>query len=147
MHPLPFDRTEGLKTQDAFLQPCDSLDADAVGLLNGLRMVALACRCSAREDMTKACAVLSHDHTAATAAFSEVLVRCLAQVLDSAPHFNRPAVDELSFDEQWLMRLVQCHRRNDTSSFAFLLRSRLPGYAQRNVGFLIGAVSDHLGKN
>ena len=147
MLPLKFRCDDGLKTRDAFLQPNDKMDSDALELLNSLRMVALACRCAARTDVTKACAVLSHDRNVATEAFAEALVRCLGQVLEHTPHFNRPSVNELSFDEQWLMRLVQCHRTGDTSSFVFLLRSRLPAYAQRNVGFLIGAVSDHLGKN
>lgn len=124
----------------------DTYDQSAIGLLNHLRLVALRCRCSARTDLLQACAVLSHDHNQATGAYAEVLVRCLSQILGRTPHFNRPSVDELSFDEQWLMSLILCHSRKDGDSFMFLMRSRVPVYAHRNLRFLIGAISEHLSK-
>ncbi|MEM9060878.1 MAG: hypothetical protein AAGD13_10500 [Pseudomonadota bacterium] len=145
--PVTFPLNDGLAVGDCYLRPAERFDADATGLLNGLRMVALACRCTARTDLTEACAILSQDRTVATNAFAEVLVRCLAQILGHAPHFNRPGVDELSFDEQWLMRLILCHRADDFDSIAFLMRSRVPSHARGNLRFLISAVSEHLSQN
>ncbi|MEL7444202.1 MAG: hypothetical protein AAGK02_00120 [Pseudomonadota bacterium] len=142
-----FPSNDGLAVGDSFVRPAEDFDADATRLLNGLRMVALACRCTARANVSDACKVLSQDQSVATNAFAEFLVRCLAQVLDRIPHFNRPGVDELSFDEQWLMRLILCHHADDVHSIAFLMQSRVPQHAQGNLCFLIGAVAEHLDSN
>ena len=56
--------------------------------------------------------------------------------------FYAPGVRTVSFDEAWLMRLVQSSAGPDSDSFAFLIRSRVPHVARRNLAFLIHSISD-----
>lgn len=110
-------------------------------LLNHLRTVALACRAAARTDLFEACATLSTDRKVAKSAYAEVLMKCLSQALGATPIMFRPGVTEISFDEAWLLRLVETAQTGDEDSFSFLLRSRVPGHARRNVAGLINAVA------
>ena len=111
-------------------------------LLSHLRWVALGCRAAARVDLFKACATLALDRDVARQAHAEVLMRSLPQALGRLPVFYRPGVADTSFDEDWLLRIVDRHRASDAGSVAFLLRSRVPDHARRNLGFLIAQISD-----
>ena len=116
----------------------------ALTALNYVRLVALECRSAARTDLFQACAVLWRHKTAAQSAYVETLVKCLSQALGTKPVFFAPGVQEISFDEAWLTRLIQSSHRKDYHSFRFLIRSRVPHIAQRNVAFLIHSMSDTL---
>ena len=118
------------------------LNATAMTALNHLRLVALECRSAARADLYQACAVLTHDKTVAQRAYAETLVKCLCQALGKKPVFYAPGVREVSFDEAWLMRLIQSSAGADFNSFEFLIRSRVPHIAQRNLAFLIHSMSE-----
>ena len=118
------------------------LDDTVFAALNYLRLVALDCRSAARADLYHACAVLAHDKTVAQRAYAETLVKCLSQALGKKPVFYAPGVRTVSFDEAWLMRLVQSSAGADFDSFAFLIRSRVPHVARRNLAFLIHSISD-----
>ena len=115
-------------------------------LLNHLRVVALTCRASARTDLFEACAMLSSDKTIARAAYSETLMKCLAQATGKRPVMYRPGAGEVSFDEAWLARLAVASAESDGDSFEFLLRSRVPAWARRNLAFLIHRVAGEIGK-
>lgn len=110
-------------------------------LLNQVRLSALSCRVAAREDLFRACALLSSDEATAANAHLTALIRCLGQVISRPPVFYRPGVFEMSFDEAWLMRLFSAFAANDADSFHFLLRSRVSRPSQRNMAFLIGRIS------
>lgn len=120
--------------------------ADTADLLDELRQVALKCRSAARTDLFEACAVLSHAPNVARSAYAEALMKSLAQALGASPVLHRPGVQEVSFDEAWLLRAVQAARRGDRGSFLFLLRSRVPHAARRNLGFLILSVSERFSR-
>ena len=122
------------------------LNDTALTALNYVRLVALGCRSAARTDLFQACAVLSHNKTVAQSAYAETLVKCLSQALGTKPVFFAPGVQEISFDEAWLMRLIQSSHRKDHHSFRFLIRSRVPHIAQRNLAFLIHSMSDSFNK-
>ncbi|GFE50400.1 hypothetical protein So717_21530 [Roseobacter cerasinus] len=110
--------------------------------MNELRHVALRCRAAARTDLFDACAVLSQTPNVARAAYAEVLMKSLAQALGASPVLHRPNVAEVSFDEAWLLRTIAAAQADDRSSFLFLIRSRVPHTARRNLGFLILSLSE-----
>lgn len=118
------------------------LEPEARDLLNHLRLMSLQCRTAARTDLFKACAVLSCAPGVARNAHAEVLMKCLSQTLGKVPVLYRPGVDEVSFDEAWLLRAATSAARGDWDSFRFLLTSRVPRHAQRQLGFLIIRVSE-----
>lgn len=125
----------------------NDLSSNSRELLNHLRMIALSCRASARADLFEACAVLSTSTTVAKNAYAETLMKCLAQSLKQSPLLYRPGVEEVSFDESWLIRAVEAAGREDWGSFEFLVRSRVPFAARRNLGSLIVSISEQFLKS
>jgi hypothetical protein len=71
------------------------------------------------------------------AVHAEMLVRTLPQALGRMPRFHRPGVEEISFDEAWLLRAFEAIDAGDTDTLDFLLRSRVAAPARRNLFFLI----------
>ncbi len=122
--------------------PAQQMPAQARGVLNALRIIAMECRAEARADVFEACALLSNERSVAQDAHARALIRCFGQVLGVRPVFYRPGTVQMSFDEAWLMRLVQCRRNGEWDSFQFLLRSRVGKDQRRNMAFLIGGVSE-----
>jgi hypothetical protein len=111
-------------------------------LLDHLRSVARDARCKAHTDLFRACATLSRDRAEAFWAASEVLVRCLSQALGRRPVLLRPGEAEMSFDEAWLVRLARALEQGDAGSATFLLHSRVPAHARRNLVFLLRRVAE-----
>ena len=113
-----------------------------VELLNACRLTAMACRSLGRAELFQACAMLSANRAAARTAYLETLVRCLPQAMGRTPRFHRPGAHELTFDEAWLMRILDAMSRKDGASFEFLLRSRIDRLARRNLVFLLCRISE-----
>lgn len=113
----------------------------APNLLHVVRRAAARSRASARLDLFGACAMLSTDRDSAGQAYLDTLLRTLEQGLGRAPVIYCDACPQMSFDERWIMALLDAHRRGDRDSFAFLLCSRLPRPTRRHVGFLIGGIA------
>jgi hypothetical protein len=113
--------------------------------LRRIRRAAARARASARLELFGACAMLSADRDVAGRAYLDTLLRTLAQGLGRAPVIFCETCPQTSFDEQWLLALLDSHARDDRDSFAFLLCSRLPHTARRHVGFLIGGMARSLG--
>ena len=112
-------------------------------LLDHLRHVARASRCKGYIDLFGACATLSGNRAVATQAASEVLVRCLSQALGRRPVLYRVGEQETSFDEKWLIALACSLKSGDDTSATFLLHSRVPVHARRNLVFLLRRVADN----
>jgi len=112
-------------------------------MLDHLRHVARASRCKGYIDLFGACATLSGNHAVATQAASEVLVRCLSQALGRRPVLYRVGEQETSFDEKWLIALARSLKSGDHTSATFLLHSRVPNHAHRNLVFLLRRVADN----
>lgn len=117
-------------------------EIEALGLLNHLRMVALGCRASAKTNLFEACALLSLDGEDAKRTFADTLIKCLETSARRPITWFRPGVNELSFDEAWVMRCIACVRSGDADSLDFLLRSRIAASDRRYIGFLLGRISD-----
>lgn len=113
------------------------------GLLDHLRDVARSNRCKGHIEIFGACAALSTNRNVAQHAAAEVLVRCLSQALTHRPAFFRVGEQETSFDEKWLIALARSLKNGDDASAAFLLNSRVPKHAQRNLVFLLRNVVDN----
>ncbi len=113
-----------------------------LAIINHLRMVALRCRSAARVDLDQACALLLADPADAQMRHAETLMRGFRQAVEKRPIFHRPGSSELSFDEAWLARLFDAIEREDDDSFRFLIQSRVSRWRQRNLAFLVRAVSD-----
>lgn len=122
--------------------PAPDLSKHEFAFLSQLRMSALRCRVASRADLFEACAMLTLDTNAAQMAFSDALMKCLKQALGRAPVLYRPGVDQLSFDEHWLLALARAHAREDRDSFLFLIASRVDRSARRNLAFLVARISD-----
>ncbi|WP_293574927.1 hypothetical protein [Phaeobacter sp.] len=112
-------------------------------LLDFLRTVARGARCKGYVDLFGACAALSGNRTVAAQAAAEVLVRGLVHALGRRPILYRNGEREQSFDERWLMALADGLRRDHTPSVTFLLHSRVPKHAHRNLIFLLRNVVDN----
>ena len=110
-------------------------------LLRGMRRVAARSRASARLDLFGACALLSGDRDVAGRAYLDTFLRTVEQGLGRAPVMYCEACPQMSFDERWVLALLDAHRRDDRDSFAFLLCSRLPREARRHIGFLIAGIA------
>ncbi len=111
-------------------------------LIEHLRDVARTNRCKAYIDLFGACAALSGNRDIALHAASEVLVRCLSQALGHRPVLYRVGEMALSFDEKWLVALARSLKTGDEASATFLLHSRVPKHAHRNLVFLLRRVAE-----
>jgi hypothetical protein len=120
----------------------DGSDAASEGLIDHLRDVARTNRCKAYIELFGACAALSANRNIARHAAAEVLVRCLSQALQRRPAFFRVGEQETSFDEKWLLALARSLKNGDEASATFLLNSRVPKHAHRNLVFLLRNVTD-----
>lgn len=115
-------------------------DAPPLSLLEHLRHAARTSRCKTYVDLFGACAALSGNRQVAAQAASEVLMRCLHQALGRRPVLYRMGERATSFDEDWLMALARSLQTDDTASATFLLHSRVPRHARRNLAFLLQTV-------
>ncbi|WP_172794882.1 hypothetical protein [Loktanella sp. 3ANDIMAR09] len=111
-------------------------------LLVHLRKVSRSNRCNGYIDMFGACAALSSNPRIATQAASEVLMRCLSQALGRRPVLYHPDEPDMSFDEKWLSSLARSLQSGDDDSVAFLLHSRVPRHAHRNLVFLMRCICE-----
>lgn len=121
---------------DTYVSPSET------SLLEHLRDVARTNRCKGYIDLFGACASLSGNRDVALHAASEVLMRCLSQALGRRAVLYRVGEAEMSFDEKWLIALARNLRNGDRSSLTFLLHSRVPKHARRNLVFLLRNVVD-----
>lgn len=123
--------------------PDSDVSPSDTSFLEHVRDVARANRCKGYIDLFGACASLSGNRDVALHAASEVLMRCLAQALGCRPVLYRPGETETSFDEKWLIALARSLRNGDEASSTFLLCSRVPKHARRNLVFLFHRVIDN----
>lgn len=119
-------------------------DGEFRGALNRLRLLALRCRAARRIDLFSACALLSLDRGEAAQAHAVALLRALPQALDKAPVFHVPGAREISFDEAWILRLLQAIRQRRGDSIAFLIASRIRAPHRRQVAFLAKGLAEGL---
>lgn len=76
--------------------------------------------------------------------YADALLRVLAQGLAHGPIIHHSGALECSFDENWLLALMDAISRDDHASTAFLLRARLPLHLRRHVGWLTAQMMQRL---
>lgn len=138
MHALrldrPVDAPSGSGASDALPRQIE--------LLMAIRVTAMECRALGRAELFEACAMLSSNRATARMAYLETLVRCLPQAIGRIPRFHRPGAQELTFDEAWLMRLLDSVVHKDEASYEFLMRSRVERFARRSLAFLLHRIAE-----
>ncbi|MEL6913116.1 MAG: hypothetical protein AAFP13_01315 [Pseudomonadota bacterium] len=110
-------------------------------LLNRVRFLAQKCRAEARLDLAVACAAIHACPERSLDAVATSMVRVLAEAVDGHVSFRAPGAVDMSFDEEWLLRLVDRAIARDTVSVEFLLRRRVPRHNHHAFRSIIRAVS------
>ncbi len=113
-----------------------------MAFINHIRFVKMACRTKPQTHLFEACALLHVEGTKSKEAHSDALVRCLPEALGTPVRLHAPRVTEMSFDENWLLRLASAIAHDDDASIGFLLRSRVAPEHRRLVRFLVGRISE-----
>ncbi|WP_138468980.1 hypothetical protein [Poseidonocella sp. HB161398] len=133
------------QTASVFSSPSETtspLPCRADERLDLIRREAARARTAPHLDFFRACSLLTLDADRAPIVFARALLRVLGQALGQRPVFLRPGSDTTSFDEDWLMRLLDRLESGDHDSVHFLLRRRVPHDYRRSVAFLLhGLVS------
>lgn len=121
------------------------VDADATQqVLHLIRQRADASRSAARLDLFKACAVLSLREEASAYDFADAVARTLEQALGHAPEWHGPEAGSVSFDEIWLLRLVERSIVCDSASVAFLISSRVPQGKRASLAYLVNGLAERV---
>lgn len=127
--------------------PQEVFSPEAFAFLNHLRFVAMNCRVKPRTDLFEACALLKVERSDSRDAHAEALMRCLTEAFGHPARLYAPGTQELTFDEQWLMRLGLSYAAHDRDSQSFLLGSRVSAENRRLVGFLVSRIAEHFSLN
>ncbi|MEM7242569.1 MAG: hypothetical protein AAF429_10320 [Pseudomonadota bacterium] len=94
-------------------------------LLNRLRFISAQCRASARLDLFNACSFLAAQREDSLDINAEALVRVINQAIDSKFRFSTPGSNATTFDEDWLLRLIDRLQAEDYDSLNFLYMRRV----------------------
>jgi hypothetical protein len=121
--------------------PCDGQTQQ---LLTLIRQRVDASRSAARLDLFKACAVLSLREEASAHDFADAVARTLEQALERAPEWHGPEAGSVSFDEIWLLRLVERSIVCDSASVAFLISSRVPRGKRASLAYLVNGLAERV---
>ncbi|PZO66021.1 MAG: hypothetical protein DI498_08080 [Paracoccus denitrificans] len=105
-------------------------------VLNWLRVLFRSCRAKARLDLFHACSMLAADRSESAQAYADALLRALCAGSPKPIRIHSPGEQAISFDERWLISLLDAVRRDDIHSRDFLLRSRLSHADRRQIGWL-----------
>lgn len=122
--------------------PLPLFDGKAQDVLNRLRLCAMECRVAARTDLFEACALLSLEGEDAKRTFISTFIKCFSDAVHAQIKWYQPGAAELTFDEAWVLRCLASIEAKDSSSLAFLLRSRVTPADRRYIGYLLGRISD-----
>jgi len=107
-----------------------------------VRQRATASRSAGRLDLFKACAVLSLREEASAHDFADAVARTLEQALGRAPEWHGPDASSVTFDETWLLRLVERSIACDSASVAFLISSRVPLGKRASLAYLVNGLAE-----
>lgn len=110
-------------------------------VLNRLRFLAQGCRISCRLDISEACAIVHADKHKSLDAVATAIIRVLSQAVNGHMTFLSPGSHQMSFDEKWLVRVLDRAAARDTISVEFLLRSRVCRHHHHAFRSLIRAVA------
>lgn len=113
-----------------------------IDVLNKLRCQAVTSRAKARIEFFSACAVIDPKATTSAADRLTLLLRLLDQVLPGGAVVHRPGERKLSFDERWLLSVIDADRRGDRDSLAFLISRRVEPAKRRLFALLVSGLAE-----
>ncbi|MGF1501798.1 MAG: hypothetical protein ACFBSD_08260 [Paracoccaceae bacterium] len=106
--------------------------------LDGFRRTGLSSRLSPRAALEYGSAA-SGSETCCVA-----FLRAVAAGLGRPVKLHRPGATELSFDEAWIVRLIEAIRAADGDTVVFAIGSRIPAAGRRMVHRLAGSVAERV---
>lgn len=95
-------------------------------------------------NLDEICELLQLDRHTAARTYANALVMTLTEALGAVPDIRGPGTVDLSFDEAWLMRLVERAQAHDDESVAFLISSRVPLRHRPAIIFLVEGLAMRL---
>ncbi|MEM8592131.1 MAG: hypothetical protein AAGF13_06350 [Pseudomonadota bacterium] len=99
--------------------------ADFFPVLNRLRFLAQTCRAEAKLDIAEACSAIHVDREKSLDVIATSMIRVVSQAVDGHVIFLAPGAPTMTFDEEWLMRVLDRAAERDFLSVEFLLRRRV----------------------
>lgn len=117
--------------------------AKLLPLLNRLRFLAQTCRSEAKLDLAQACSAIHVDAAKSLDGLATSLIRVISQAVEEPVIFLAPGARHMTFDEEWLLRVLDRAIARDGASVEFLLRRRVAGrnhYAFRSIVRAVGQV-------
>ncbi|QPH54164.1 hypothetical protein [Pontivivens ytuae] len=127
---------------DGYARPPLPTPESWLAVLPMLRLAALRCRAHRRIDPWQACSFLSP--ATPLESYVDGVLLLLEDGLGRRPVFHAPAAAENSFDESWLLRLLERQIAGDAASVEMLLRSRIRPAELRRMGFLLRGLAERL---
>ena len=117
---------------------------EIIHVVNKLRFLMIDCRKESRISIDEACKLIQIDKKKSAKYFAYNILRTLEEVIGKKPIFRNPGEKNLSFDEQWIVSLINSYKSNDLISTKFLINSRVENLNKRSyISFLIdGLVKD-----
>lgn len=95
------------------------------------------CRAKGRLELCEACASLKDNPNACIDAYVDALLRAISQGMGEPLVIHQTGAREQSFDERWLIALLEAASRGDNSSLGFMLRTRLSAALVPEVRWLL----------
>jgi hypothetical protein len=92
-------------------------------LLERARACALEVRAYPRLDILRACQLISLDIDLLSSEMLEIFIRSLPQAFGRQIIIHRPGAEQLSWDEKWLLSIIEAVSRADYDSVHFLIES------------------------
>jgi hypothetical protein len=109
--------------------------------LDFLRTCYQTCRTKPRHDLFVACDLLTCDRHVATKSYAETILRTLSQTLGRRPIILRPGDVVVTFDESWLLALLNACGNENRDNIAFLANSRVKPLYRPNLLYLISGLA------
>jgi hypothetical protein len=91
--------------------------------LERARACALEVRAYPRLDILRACQLISLDIDLLSSEMLEIFIRSLPQAFGRQIIIHRPGAEQLSWDEKWLLSIIEAVSRADYDSVHFLIES------------------------
>lgn len=95
-------------------------------------------------DPVDTCELLALDRHTTLRSYATALGLSLDEALGLPPVMGHPGTSELTFDEAWLLRLVDRSQHVDAESVAFLICSRVRPDLRPSIAFLLEGVVGRL---
>ncbi|MCV6598072.1 MAG: hypothetical protein OIF40_13440 [Mangrovicoccus sp.] len=114
-----------------------TLDHATCEILDGLRQTKQRPGDWTQIEASAARQLLALDRSASLSLYITALSMGLTAAMGAKPDLNAPGTHHYSFDEAWLLRLLERSLAQDAESVAFLISRRIPHAHRRSIAFLV----------